>query len=59
MPRFRVEVHSTNVYFVDAQSEARAAMDAITLAAADARPAYRMDSTADAEFYSDPEGAKS
>ncbi len=55
MARYRVTVSSNAVYFVDAYSPAYAVRKALSLASSEERPAYRLESSADAEIMPEPE----
>jgi len=48
MPRYRVEVNSVSVYYVDAVTSASACCKGIANNSAGVRPAYRVESVADA-----------
>ncbi len=50
MTRYRVTVSQNAVYFVDAYSPAYAVRKALSLASVEEQPAYRLESSADAEI---------
>ncbi len=55
MPRYRVTVSSNAVYFVDAYSPAYAVRKALSLVSGQEQPAYRLESSADAEIMPEPD----
>ena len=55
MSRYRVTTTSQAVYLIDANSEPEACNKGIALASARIRPQYSLETTADAEFFAEPE----
>lgn len=50
MPRYRVAMHREHIYFIDASTPESAALKGIAMDAANQRPAYKLESTADVDM---------